>query len=203
MLSRPVPATCTVRTLVCRNVCCTISAYRHTCTYNMLYSLSRVREQCDDRLCVSLKFFPLHPFSSQEQESYSRALIIECGCHDDVGSKNCRNACALISDHLASTWKPKPSLSPVAYRGGWFVGFKPPPWTKFLGMPLTVTTRKLYDFLHWFVTVLYHQHQEFYLLTWWVNILNSMLIQLQYQWSYWTGSKGPVNACFVNSLCVC
>jgi hypothetical protein len=35
---------------------------------------------------------------------YGQTLIIECGYHDDGGSKNIRNACALISDHLASTF---------------------------------------------------------------------------------------------------
>ena len=29
---------------------CTIAAYRYTCTYNILYSLSYVSEQCDDGL---------------------------------------------------------------------------------------------------------------------------------------------------------
>jgi hypothetical protein len=106
MLSRSVPATCTVLILVCRKTCCTIAAYRYTCTYNILYSLSYIRKQCDDRLWVSLNFFPLHSFSSQEQESYSPALIFECGCHDDGDSKNFSNACARISVHLTSTsWK--------------------------------------------------------------------------------------------------
>ena len=41
--------------------------------------------------------------SSQEQDSYIQALITECGFHDDGGNKNFRNACALISDHFATT----------------------------------------------------------------------------------------------------
>jgi len=45
----------------------------------------------------------LHSFSSQEQDSYSQALIIECGCRDDGGSKKLSNACALISVLLKST----------------------------------------------------------------------------------------------------
>jgi hypothetical protein len=45
-----------------------------------------------------------------------------------------------------------------------------------------------YDLLHWFVTVLYFQHYEIYLHTWWVHILNSMFIKSKYQWWCWTGS---------------
>jgi len=67
------PQYCTVLVLVCRKTC-TIAAYWYTCTYNMLYSLSYVREQCDDELWVSLKSFPLtSPFPSQKQDSYSRS----------------------------------------------------------------------------------------------------------------------------------
>ena len=74
VLSRPVPATCTVLTVVCRRTCCTIAACWYTCTYNMLYSLSYIREQCDDGWWAYLKFFPLtSPFPSQEQDSYSRS----------------------------------------------------------------------------------------------------------------------------------
>jgi hypothetical protein len=36
-----------------------------------------------------------------------------------------------------------------------------------------------------------------------VGFIYCLFIQLQYQWSYWTGSKASVNVCFVNSLCVC
>jgi len=68
------PQYCTVLIMVCRKTCFTITAYWYICTCNMLYSLSYVREQCDDGLWVSLKFFPLtSPFPSQQQDSYSRS----------------------------------------------------------------------------------------------------------------------------------
>jgi hypothetical protein len=60
-----------------------------------------------------------------------------------------------------------------------------------------------YDFLHWFVTVLYFQHYEIYLLSGWVHILNSMFIKSKYQWSYWTGSKGSVSVCVFCEQFVC
>jgi len=41
---------CSCHILVCVKTCCTIAAYQYTCTYNILYSLSCVREQCDDGL---------------------------------------------------------------------------------------------------------------------------------------------------------
>jgi len=44
---------CSCHILVCGKTCCTIAAYQYTCTYNMLYSLSCVREQCDDGRFVS------------------------------------------------------------------------------------------------------------------------------------------------------
>jgi hypothetical protein len=50
MQRRPFPATRTAPILVCRKTCGTITVYRYTCTYNMLYSLSYVREKCDDGL---------------------------------------------------------------------------------------------------------------------------------------------------------
>jgi hypothetical protein len=90
--------------------CSTIAGYLHTC--NKLYTLSHVSKRCDDRLWDSLKFFPLHSFLSQEQDSYSQVLIIEvsvlqstlcwishmfcptCGCFQAV----CLQRCILFSN---------------------------------------------------------------------------------------------------------
>ena len=37
----------------------------------------------------------------------------------------------------------------------------------------------------------------------WVHLLNSMVIQLKFQWSYWIGSKGSVSVCILWTVCVC
>jgi hypothetical protein len=127
----------------------------------------------------------LHSFSSQKQDSYSQAMIIECGCCDDGGSKKLSNACALIPVLLTSTsWKQQPSQSP-----------------QWLLQTFQTHTFNLYVFLHWFVTVLYFQHYEFYILSCWVHILNSMYIKLKYQWSYYTGSKGSVSVLMLWTIC--
>jgi hypothetical protein len=105
MLSRPVPATCKHLILVCRK-CSNIAAYRYTCTYNVPYSLSYVRERCDYGLWLSLKCFSLTSFHHKSKILYYQAVIIECVCHDDGGSKNCSGACAPISVHFTSNfWK--------------------------------------------------------------------------------------------------
>ena len=47
----------TLLNVVCRKICCTITAYWSTCTYSILYSFSYIREQFVGGLWVSLKFF--------------------------------------------------------------------------------------------------------------------------------------------------
>jgi hypothetical protein len=164
----------------CSKTFCAVAAYRYTCTYNMLYSLSymecSVMTDCEILLNSSLL---LHSFSSQEQESYSPALIVECSCHDDGGRKNCSNACAPISVHLSSTsCQQQPSQSP-----------------QWLLQAFQSHTFKLFDFWRWFVTVLYFQHYEFYLLPWWVHILNSFVVDCSFSWRYnklWLYFHSPV-----------
>jgi hypothetical protein len=61
------PQYCTVLILVCRKTCCSITAYRYTCIYSVLCSLSYKREQCDvgllGALWGALNSFPfLHHF---------------------------------------------------------------------------------------------------------------------------------------------
>jgi hypothetical protein len=167
MLSRPVPATCIVLILVCRKTCCTIAAYRYTCTYNMPYSLSYIRKQCDDRLWVSLKFFPLTSLIF-----ITRARILQSS-----------------PDHwmwLPWWWRQQELQQCLCSY------FSPFIINLLITIAYTVITMiaadfpnhafNFYDFLHWFVTVLYFQHYEIYLLTGWVHILNSMFIKSKYQW---------------------
>jgi 1-deoxy-D-xylulose 5-phosphate reductoisomerase len=65
-----------------------------TCCINCPTKESSVMMDCEFLLNSSLVFFT-------KPESYSPALITQCGSLDDGDSKNCSSACTVISVHLS------------------------------------------------------------------------------------------------------